>query len=103
MNNNSGINHLARVLFNRSQNEREAFSTMVLDFGVIQSDFSLLTNTFPHAIPQSDYLITKRLTRPYVIGETTEPALQAGDHVIVAWIQNDAVVIDVIFPADTIG
>lgn len=100
---NNGINHLARVLFNRSNQERNAHDTLILDFGVIQNDFSLLTNTFPHAIPPSDYLVTKRLTRPYVIGESTEPAINAGDHVLVAWVQNDAVVIDVILPAANIS
>ncbi len=40
-----GMNHLARVLHGRIKDSENANSDLVLDFGVIQNDYSLLTNT----------------------------------------------------------
>ncbi len=61
-----GMNKLARVLHGRMKSEREAFSALPLDFGEIQKDYSLLTNTYPIPIPKSDYLVLQDLT----LGET---------------------------------
>ena len=61
-----GMNKLARVLHGRIQGEREAHSSLVLDFGEIQKDYSLLTNTYPIPIPKADYLVLEDLT----LGET---------------------------------
>ena len=54
---------------------------LVLDFGVIQKNGSLLTNTVTVEIPKSDYLVLKGAS------------VEKGDHVLVAWVQNDAVVL----------
>ena len=79
--------------------------SLILDYGVINSDGSLTTNTFPAAIPKSDYMVCSWLN---VSGTSTgrggDPEhthyvslgskLRAGDRVLVAWVQDDAVVID---------
>ncbi|MCD8308883.1 MAG: hypothetical protein LUD19_03430 [Clostridia bacterium] len=155
-----GTNHLARVLHSRMNDNRNAYSDLVLDFGVIQDDYSLLTNTYPIPIPKTDYLVLRQLT----LGETgavltntsTKEAhehtgsgthshdggshsghesgdgmhthsggshthgsagehshdvyipekmrwLKPGDRVLVAWVQHDAIVLDIICPATDIG
>lgn len=146
-----GMNHLARVLNTRMQGQKDADSSLVLDFGVIQNDYSLLTNTYPIPIPKADYLVLRQLT----LGNTgawltqTQSAgkdgdgthshgesgshsghtsgdgkhshqneaphvhnvlipekmrwLKPGDRVLVAWVQHDAVVLDIIRPATDIG
>ena len=132
---NPGTNKLASVLSRRIKKQSE--SPLLLDFGEIQANGSLLTNTFPIPIPKGDYSICRNLT----IGKTgavlTETDLSgdhehqdglheghetgdgshthnegkhvhsvlipekmrsvgAGDRVLVAWVQNEAVVVDII-------
>lgn len=141
---NPGINKLGKVLQQRMR-ETNA-SPLVLDFGVIQQDYSLLTNTYPIPIPKTDYLVCRDVTHNPNIpltqtkigqgqhphgpsgghsqyegsGEHSHPNtegahvhdvvlpetmhwLKPGDRVLVAWVQNDAVVIDVVLPATKIG
>lgn len=87
--------------------------SLILDFGVINSDGSLKTNTFPAAIPKSDYLVCEWLKG--ASGSTSSNGdpehrhsfsvgnkLRVGDRVLVAWVQNDAVVIDKIVHANTV-
>lgn len=116
-----GLNKLVRVLQGRISEDRNAYSDLVLDFGVIGSDYSLLTNTYPIAIPKTDYLVLRQLTlgnTGSVLTQTqnTEAPhvhdvlipekmrwLKPGDRVLVAWVQHDAVVLDIIKPATDIG
>ena len=137
---NPGINMLANVLSGRMKKESE--SPLVLDFGEIQANGSLLTNTFPVPVPKGDYTVCRHLTlgeegtrladtaRPGTTGdgghshdggshggheagdgshshdggqhihEVLVPAkmrgLQPGDRVLVAWVQSEAVVVDII-------
>lgn len=146
-----GMNHLARVLHGRIADDRKAHSDLVLDFGVIGSDYSLLTNTYPIAIPKTDYLVLRQLTlgnTGSVLTQTQNTGkprdgthshgssgthgghdggdgshthnneaphvhdvlipekmrwLKPGDRVLVAWVQHDAVVLDIIKPATDIG
>ena len=86
---NAGINKFANVLVSRIKREGE--SPLFLDFGEIQENESLTTNTFPVAIPKGQYSVCR-----HVSGTDEFPALCVGDRVLVAWIQNEAVVIDVI-------
>lgn len=145
-----GINDLARVL--TGQMKRTAEHPLTLDFGVIQGDYSLKTNTFPLPIPVEDYLVCRQLTlgkkrarlmttqitgkpgdgsHPHGTvappGQGVNPgiswegipvhpasegqhihdvlipesmrSIKPGDRVLVAWVGNDAVVIDMIMPA----
>lgn len=156
-----GLNKLARVLHGRIADERNAHSDLVLDFGVIKSDYSLLTNTYPIPIPKTDYLVLRQLTlgnTGSVLTTTTSNGahehtavngshshsggghdghtsgdgahshsggehghgsagthshnvlipekmrwLKPGDRVLVAWVQHDAIVLDIIKPATDIG
>lgn len=86
---NSGTNKLANVLIKRIKKEGE--SPLFLDFGEIQENESLTTNTFPVAIPKGQYSICRHIN-----GIDEFPALCVGDRVLVAWVNNEAVVIDVI-------
>lgn len=153
---NPGINHLARAIQGQISRNQEVNSALILDFGTIQGDYSLLTNTYPIPIPKSDYMVCRQLTLGQTndimaktqdiglphsgshlhkvngpVGEATGPApdppipsersaggdssdgmhqhhvlipekmrkLMPGDRVLVAWVQNDAVVVDLILPA----
>lgn len=78
----SGTAKLAQVLDRRTSQKTE--SPLTLDFGEIQANSSLKTNTFPVPIPKGDYTICKKA------------AVTPGDRVLVGWIQSEAVVIDVI-------
>ncbi len=118
---NPGTSKLAAILSQRMQKENE--SPLVLDFGGIQANGSLVTNTFPVPIPKGDYSICRQLTlgltgkkltntqkdgeheghtsgsgihtHEVLIPETMR-SVQPGDRVLVAWVQNEAVVIDII-------
>lgn len=79
-----GVNKLARVIQGRIARTVDTSAALPLDFGVIQVDGSLRTNTFRHPIPAGDYLRCAGCTA------------HAGDRVLVAWVQNDAVVVDAI-------
>ena len=103
---------LAQVLDKRTSQKTE--SPLTLDFGEIQANGSLKTNTFPVPIPKGDYTIcrlaaglTLSTSEQSWLGKSpsgvplhshsvTIPAVKAGDRVLVAWIQSEAVVIDVI-------
>jgi hypothetical protein len=111
---NPGINKLCRTISQRAQRVAEkAQRDLVLDFGQIQKDGSLLTNTFPIPIPRSDYHVCRSVGGlSFQISGGTHgghedgngshahtvdmPVIKAGDRVLVAWIQTEAVVIDVV-------
>lgn len=107
---NTGVNKLANVLSRRMEKEKE--SPLCLDFGEIQENGSLLTHTFPIPIPKGQYSILRSLTlgktgecltctseeppqHTILIPETMR-SITAGDRVLVAWVQNEAVVIDIV-------
>ena len=92
----------------------------VIDFGGIQADGSLLTNSFPIPIPKSDYQVCRYLTYPGSESNSTtsvsvgdhgshshsvsvvrdkDRRLRARDRLLVVWVGSDAVVVDVIIPA----
>ena len=111
-----GTSKLATVLSQRMKRENE--SPLVLDFGEIQGNGSLVTNTFPVSIPKGEYSVCRHVgglsfvidkgsheghinqTDKYHTGSHTHtvepPVIKLGDRVLVAWVQNEAVVIDVI-------
>lgn len=111
-----GTNKLAVVLSQRMKKENE--SPLILDFGEIQANGSLATNTFPVSIPKGDYSVCRHVgglsftisegghaghegqTQTYRTGDhshTAEPpTVKPGDRVLVAWVQSEAVVVDVI-------
>ena len=106
-----GTSKLASVLSQRMKRENE--SPLVLDFGEIQANGSLVTNTFPVPIPKGDYSVCRlvgglsfQISGGNHNGHTegggahshtvAPPRVSAGDRVLVAWVQSEAVVIDVI-------
>ena len=99
-----GTAKLAQVLDRRTSQKTE--SPLTLDFGEIQANGSLKTNTFQVPIPKGDYTIcrlaagltlgTSKAGNPLHSHSVTIPTVKAGDRVLVAWIQSEAVVIDVI-------
>lgn len=135
---NPGTSKLANVLAGRMRKEGDA--PLVLDFGEIQANGSLITNTFQTPIPKGDYSVLRQLTLgeadSYFTETTEEPelniplklessalesseleseesiiipshqhnvvlpqklrSLTTGDRVLVAWVQNEAVVIDIV-------
>lgn len=120
---NEGVDTLASVLVKQIDNQ--SVTDLVIDFGTIEADYSLKTNTFLKTIPKTDYLVC-RSTCYGTLGTVlsvitggnhnghesgdgshmhTVPipeklrTLLPGDRVLVAWVQNDAVVIDIIKPA----
>lgn len=140
---NPGLNKLAATLQGQIHRNQEANSALIFDYGEIQSDYSLLTNTYPIPIPKEDYMVCRQLTlgatgayltktigndgthdhgdsgehnghtggngahdhvgegphgHTVLIPENMRKLLP-GDRVLVAWIQNDATVIDIVLPA----
>ena len=116
-----GTAKLAKVLSQRMKRENE--SPLALDFGEIQANYSLVTNNFPVPIPKGDSSVCRSITG-YVLGTSESswtghlqedkhvhgspsgvpghshdvpmPKLKPGDRVLVAWVQSEAVVIDII-------
>lgn len=126
---NPGMNNLARTLQSRMVATQQANRDMAEDFGIIQGDYSLLTNTYPIPIPKSDYLVCRQLTLGDTGEKLTDTAtdgghgghtagdgththkvlipekmrkLKPGDRVLVKWVQNDTVVIDIVLPASVL-
>ena len=108
---NAGTNKLANVLSSRMKKEGE--SPLFVDFGEIQANGSLVTNTFPVPIPKGQYSICRSVSGLVINvsrgdhgGHTSGsgkhnhaipfPLLKPGDRVLVVWVQSEAVVIDVI-------
>lgn len=102
----------------------------VLDFGIINADYSLKINTFGKPIPKNEYSVCRQLlydpseplTVTYVDGEHGHPdasppgthqhevklpkkmrRLKPGDKVLVAIIQNEFVVVDIVYNAQYLG
>lgn len=112
--NYEGINALSRVLGSETNSRVANGSTNWLDFGTILPDGSLKTNKFPIPIPSGDYLVCHSMAPGTVEVRTSESgsgsyphshtvnlekqllSLSPGDSVLVAWVGNDAVVVDLI-------
>ena len=115
---NAGTNKLANVLSDRMRREND--TSLCLDFGEIQGNGSLITNTFPVAIPKGQYSVCRHVgglsfttsggkhgghsSGDGSHGHTiTPPQIKPGDRVLVAWVMNEACVIDVVTGSYTSG
>ena len=123
-----GANKLTAAL--ASMIDKKGDKTLVLDFGIILGDYSLKTNTFPIPIPQSDYSVCRAitydpgvpLTQTYCDGAHGHPDagfagshvhnvrlpekmywIRPGDKVLVAWVQDEACVVDIVYRGDIVG
>ena len=113
----SGINSLANVLNRRMKGMGE--SAPLLDYATINKDMSLRPDTFPVNIPKKAYTVCRHLTLGDTGDEMAETtangatphshkvkvpkklrSLKPGDRVLIAWVGNDACVIDVIKSAN---
>lgn len=78
--------------------------TRAVDFGTINPDYSLVTDTFPVPIPRGEWSLLKYMSAgPSAGGSTAEVEeikerlkLQPGDRVMVSWVGNEAVVTGVL-------
>ena len=172
MDENLGLNKLAQVMQARMDRNQDANNgALILDFGTIQPDMSLKTNTFAIPIPQTDYHVCRQLTlgpthnilaktqdigKPHsgshihnthsltcsshggsvtgTTGEATSAApdppipsertaggdshdgehqhhvlipekmrqIKPGDRVLVAWVQSEAVIVDIVLPGTAV-
>lgn len=125
---NPGINNLTNVLNGMMSAKMD--TPPVLDFGIINADYSLTTNSFRQPIPKNEYSVCRSvtynpkvpLTETYNDGSHGHPDasppgththkvklpekmywIQPGDEVLVAWVNHEAVIIDIIYNATTIG
>ena len=62
MDSSPGTNRLGQAIAKRIGKQMQGESSLVLDFGEIKDDESLLTNTFPIPIPKGDYHVLRSLT-----------------------------------------
>ena len=90
-NENAGISNLANVI--RRRIKKETDTPLVLDFGEIQSNGSLITNTFPVSIPKGSYSVLSSLGAS---NDTDSASVSKGDRVLVAWVQSEAVVVGIV-------
>lgn len=88
-----------------------------IDLGTIQGDYSIISNNFPKVIPASDYLVCRGITfgeTDSVITKTVDEehevklpekmrSAKPGDRVLLVWVANDVVVIDILKPASELG
>lgn len=125
---NTGANQLTNTLTGMMKSISN--KPPVLDFGVINSDYSLTTNSFPCPIPKGSYNVCRSLlynpsvplTETYNDGSHSHPDasppgththkvklpkkmywLRPGNKVLVAWVQNEAVVIDRVYSGEWLG
>lgn len=80
MANSRGISRLARVLDNRMKERGD--TPLIIDYGRINKNGSLVTNSFKIPIPKNDYMVC------------ASSNVNKGDRVLVVWVQDDPVVID---------
>lgn len=104
----TGYQKLAGVLHKKMTSTSEP--EIIIDFGEIQSNYSLKTNQFPIEIPPADYLVCRWATLKgtsfaqtqsgeNVIMPAKLQAIKPGDRVLVVWNGSDPVVVDILYPA----
>ena len=125
---NPGMNKLTNVL--KGMMTQAADKPLVLGFGIINGDYSLTTNTFPKPSPKNEYSVCRcitydpgvPLTETYCDGEHSQPDagyggahvnqvklpekmywIRPGDKVLVAWVQDAAVVVDIVLSGSRVG
>lgn len=84
MANHPGTNMLARVIAGRIRSDTEI--PMALDFGELQKNLALVTNTFPIPVPKEDYEVDSRFLNG-------EEILKPGRRVLVAWVADTPVIV----------
>lgn len=107
----NGFTVLGKELHRNMQNIAGANSSNPFEFGKINSDMSLQTDSFQKAIPKGDYMVNILLTSKQgitlsVAEEHTHTAnmavLKAGDRVLVAMVGKERVVVAVVTSSNNI-
>ena len=80
MANAKGTSLLARILDERMKEHGD--SPLIIDYGRIKNNGSLVTNSFNVPIPKDDYMVC------------ASSKVNKGDRVLVVWVQDDPVVVD---------
>ena len=62
--------------------KRQTDTPLVLDFGTVKKNGSLITNTFPKTIAKGDYVVLEGFEQD-----------EENTRVLVAWVEDDVVVI----------
>lgn len=114
---NTNMQRLGSLLDSRMKQTSGAASKTVLEFGVINGNLSLTTDSINTPIPKGDYMISLSLTHNDYKGYENEGAdppkhkhrvpsvfrrIQPGDRVLVAWVGFEPIVIDIIVSSNTI-
>ena len=127
---NSGTNQLTNTLTGMMKGIAGEASKPQIDIGIIHSDYSLTTNSFPKPIPKDAYSVCRQLlydpsvplTETYVDGNhdhygsvPNEPHqhkvklptkmhwVKPGQKVLVAIVQNEFIVVDIIYDGKYLG
>ncbi|MBC3798018.1 hypothetical protein [Acetobacterium tundrae] len=107
----NGFNELALTIHKRIEAVGE--TSLIIDFGQINEDGSLRTNSYPQDVPSNSYLICGNLLDNDCTCESagdpahahaikTEKRIAIGARVVVAWVGNDAIVVDVMKTASEV-
>ena len=118
-NENLGVSKMANVLSSRVSAMIQPNQKSVFDFGTILDDYSLRLNTFPIPLPRTEYLVCRGTALPDIdtFAQTDQQmdhthdiktpeylrGITPGDRVLVAWVGNDAVVLDIVVSASSLG
>lgn len=86
----NGAARLAAVLDGRIKENQD--TSLLLDFASVLEDYSILANTFPRPVPIRDCMAVCGAGRHLV----------PGDRVLVAWVQSELVIIDVVTSAKNV-
>ena len=125
---NSGSTKLANTL--KHMMKSTSAPPLVLDFGIVNSDYSLSLNRFPLPVPKDEYSVCRSLlydpsvplTKTYTDGSHGHPDasppgthyhevilpkkmhwVKPGQKVLVAVIQNEFVIIDIVYDGKWLG
>lgn len=125
---NAGASKLTNTIKNMIKST--AAPPVAVDIGILNSDYSLTTNLFRQPIPKEEYSVCRSLlydpsvplTQTYVDGTHSHPGagepglhyhevklptkmhwLKPGQKVLVAFVQNEAIIIDIIFSGTWLG
>lgn len=104
-NNSPGISRLAGVMQSMVVKGKDA---PVFDLAIIQANGSLLADNFPIPISAGEYQVCRHLSArkaqtSSADGHThsveTREKIKAGDRVLLAWVEDEPIVIDIIMCA----
>lgn len=125
---NSGATKLAGTI--KGMIKSASAPPLVLDFGIVNGDYSLSLNRFPLPVPKDEYSVCRSLlydpsvplTETYVDGQHGHPDasppgthshkvilpkkmhwVKPGQKVLVAVIQNEFVIIDIVYDGKWLG